>query len=159
MKLLFVTGKLPLSKLITWGLDEPVSHFAILFDDKLVFHSDMLGVRISWLDGFLKTHSIVHEIEHVLPLEEEEAIYKAVISKYDGKMYDYTGFAYFVWRGVLKKFFGKAIPDHNPWGAKKGFLCTEMAATLPDSIVPAEIKSKDLGIFSPYRLWLTLNPQ
>lgn len=136
-----------------WGLDEPVSHFAVLFDDKIVFHSDLTGVHISWYQTFLKTHTVVFEKKLNLSLEKEEEIYQNIITKYDGDGYDYTGFLYFVWRGVLKKFFKKPMPLVNKWGSKKGFLCTEMVEVLPDEIIPPSIKSRDLSMVSPYVLW------
>lgn len=155
MKLIWVSGTLPLSKAIMWLLNEPVSHFAILFDEKIVFHSDLLGVKISWYATFLKTHTVVYEIDHTdASLDLQESTYQSIISQYDGKNYDYGAFLYFTWRGMLKKLFNKPIPAKDPWGSKNGFLCTEMVQTLPDSIVPAKIKADDLSITSPYQLWL-----
>lgn len=153
MKLLWVSGKLPLSKFIMWGLSEPVSHFAMVFDNKIVFHSDLTGVHIAWLDTFLKTHTVVYEKTLKMTLKQEEAVYQNIISKYDGKGYDYGGFLYFCYRGFLKKFFKKAMPEKNIWGSKRGFLCTEMVSVLPDTIVPKEIKEMDLAMVSPYVLW------
>lgn len=155
MKLIWVSGTLPLSKAIMWLLNEPVSHFAIVFDEKIVFHSDLLGVKISWYATFLKTHTVVYEIDHTdAALDLQEATYQSIISQYDGKNYDYGAFFYFAWRGLLKKLFNKPIPTKDPWGSKNGFLCTEMVQTLPDSIVPTDIKADDLSITSPYQLWL-----
>lgn len=161
MKILFVKGTLPLSKLIMWGLDEPVSHFAVLFDDKIVFHSDLTGVHISWYPTFLKSHEVVFETEfHEANLNEEEEVYQSIVSKYDGKKYDYGAFIYFIYRGFLKKIFNKSMPKVNPFGKSGGFLCTEIAELLPDWVIPAIIKkNNDLGMVSPYQLWLLLNPR
>lgn len=161
MKLLFVAGTAPLSKLIMWGLDEPCSHFAILFDDKIVFHADLTGVHIAWYEHFAKTHSIVHELDFSdASLDLQEEAYQAIISQYYGKMYDFGSFVYFFWRAALKKVFKVAMPLRSPWGSKKTFLCTEIAGVMPDEVVPAEIKSsRDLGMTSPYQLWLLLSPR
>lgn len=159
MKLIWVSGTLPLSKFIMWGLKEPVSHFAIVFDDKIVFHSDLTGVHISWYNTFLKSHTVVFELDHSdAALELQEQVYQNIINQYDGKWYDYGAFLYFIWRGTLKRFFGKAMPEKNPWGSKSGFLCTEMIQTLPDEMIPAPIKAADLSMKSPYELWLMLQP-
>lgn len=162
MKLLWVSGTLPLSKLIMWGLNEPVSHFAICFDNSIVFHSDLTGMHISWLPTFLEEHKIVYTVDLELPLEQEEAIYQSVITKYDGSGYDYGAFAYFIWRAALLKFFKMPLPNSNPWGSKTRFLCDEEIQILPDDIVGAEIKKMDLAMRSPFevlKLILQLKPE
>lgn len=157
MRLLWLTNKLPLSKLITWGLDEPVSHFAIVFDDKIVFHSDLSGLHVEWFSAFMKNRTIVFEKQIDITLEQEEYIYQNVISKYHGSSYDFGAFAYFIWRGILKKFFKKPMPNSNPWASKKRFICDEVIQLLPEELVGAEIKKADLAIRSPYQVWLMIN--
>jgi hypothetical protein len=157
MKLLWVAGSAPLSKLIMWGLTEPVSHFAISFDDKIIFQSDLLGVHIEWMGTFLKTHTVVFEQDFNLGLEKEEAIFQALCNQYDGSSYDYGAFAYFIWRAALLKMFKMPLPDRNPWGSKKSFLCDEVIQTLPDEVCPPELKKMDLSIKSPYEVWLLFN--
>lgn len=162
MKLLWVKGNLPLSKLIMWGLDEPVSHFAICFDDTIVFHSDLTGMHISWKATFDKTHATVYSVDIELPLEQEEAIYKSIITQYDGSGYDYGAFAYFCWRAALYKFFKKPLPNTNPWGSTHRFLCDEEIQILPAEIVGEEIKKMDLAMRSPYmvlKLILKFKPE
>ena len=157
MKLLWVKSKLPLSRLIMWGLDEPCSHFAVMFDDKIVFHSNLTGMHIVWAKTFMKQYEIVFEMEHSPDLASEEEIYQGILDAYDGKGYDYGAFAYFFWRAVLKKFFKQPMPEHNPWGSKDRFLCDEVAQLLPDSICPPAVKAMDLAMKSPYQVWLLLN--
>ncbi len=157
MKLLWVKSKLPLSKLIMWGLDEPCSHFAIMFDNKIVFHSDITGLHIEWAKTFLKGREVVLEMDYSPGLEKEEEIYQGVLNTYDGSWYDYGGFVYFVWRAFLKKFFKMPLPDKNPWASKKAYLCDEVVQLLPDDICPPAIKAMDLSIKSPYQVWLLLN--
>jgi len=157
MKLLWVKGHTPLSKLIMWGLEEPVSHFAILFDEKIIFHSNLMGVHIEWYNSFLKNHDIVKEMDLDLDLAREEEIYQAVIDQYDGKSYDYGAFLYFTYRGFLKKLFKIPLPQKNPWGSKDAFLCNEMVQAFPDCICPPAIKAMDLSMKSPYQVWLLLN--
>lgn len=156
MKLAWVKGHAPLSHLIMWGLNEPVSHFAFIFDNSIVFHSDLTGMHISWLSSFLNTHDIVYEIDLQLSLEQEETIYQGVITKYDGSGYDYGAFVYFGWRAFLKKCFGKPMPNSNPWGSKDRYLCDEAIQLLPVEIVGEEIKKMDLSIRSPYQVLLIL---
>lgn len=154
MKLVWVKGHAPLSKAIMWALNEPVSHFAIVFDNKIVFHSDLMGVRLAWLPSFLKTHEIVFEKDFPgTTLDLEEEVYQSIITKFDGSSYDYKAFLYFTWRALLFKLFKTPIPHKNAWGTNSSFLCTEMAETLPDWIVPPKVSREDLGITSPFGLW------
>lgn len=157
MKLLWVKGNAPLSKLIMWGLNEPVSHFALLFDNKIVFHSDLTGAHIQWYKSFQKTHETIFELEYTPGLKKEEEIYQEVIDANDGKGYDYGAFIYFAWRAFLWKFFNQPIPEKNPWGDKDRFLCDEVIQTLPNEICSQEIKQMDLSMKSPYMVWLLIN--
>jgi len=159
MKIVWVKGSAPLSRLIMWGLEEPVSHMAIVFDNKIVFHADLLGVRLAWYPTFLKSHEIVFEKEYDLGLEKEEEVYQSIITANDGKGYDYGAFLYFMWRGLLRKVFNKPMPDTNPWGSKDKYLCDELVEILPDYIVPRSVKETDIGMKSPYQVYLLLTQQ
>lgn len=161
MKIVWVKGSAILSKAIMWSLDEPVSHLAIVFDNKIVFHSALNGVHISWYKSFEKTHEVIHELDFSgSTLDIQEGVYQDIITAYDGKSYDYLGFLYFAWRALLLKFFNKPLPLKNPYSKPGSFLCTEIAGVLPDWIIPADIKANnDLSITSPEKLWKLLNPQ
>lgn len=150
MKIIWTKSSLPLSKLIRWGLKEESSHIAIVFDDKIVFQSNLFGVHIDWFNSFKKKCTIVYEIEQKLPLEQEEAIYQAIINKDDGKSYDYKAFAYFIWCGILKKFFNKPLPAVNKWNNVDSFICVELLSLLPEGSFPNQEKlPKDLSMMSP----------
>ena len=156
MKLIWVEGSAPLSKLIMWGLDEPVSHFAIALDDKIVFHSDLTGLHIVWKNTFDKTRKTIFEYDLALPLEQEEAIYQSILNQYDGSSYDFGAFIYFGWRALLRKAFKKEMPQNNPWGNKNHFLCDEIIQLLPVEFIGQELKKADLAMKSPYQTWIML---
>lgn len=156
MKLIWVEGSAPLSKLIMWGLDEPVSHFAIALDDKIVFHSDLTGLHIVWKNTFDKTRKTIFEYDLTLPLEQEEAIYQNILNQYDGSSYDFGAFIYFGWRALLRKVFKKEMPQKNPWGNKNHFLCDEIIQLLPVEFIGQELKKADLAMKSPYQTWIML---
>jgi hypothetical protein len=153
MKLIWTKNKMPLSWLIRWGLDEPVSHFAIVFDDRLVFHSNLIGVHLKWYETFKKSQEIVFSIDIKLPLEQEERVYLDVIGTHDGRPYDYKAFFYFMWRGFLRKFFGNEMPKTSSMNENKAFLCTELAFALLNLLKLNE-KELDLSITSPFQLYL-----
>jgi hypothetical protein len=157
MKLVWTSGGSAFSRLIQWGLDEPVSHFAIVFDDRILFQSNLLGTGVAWYPTFLKKHRVVFEINIEMPLLAEEAVYQSIITKYDDRGYDYGAFGYFMWRAFLKKFFGRPIPSHNPWQSPNAYLCIELVGALPVGLVPNLHKVEDLGMTSPYQLYLVLS--
>lgn len=157
MKLLWVKGSAPLSKLIMWGLNEPVSHFAVMFDNKIIFHADLTGMHIQWANTFFKTRKVIFEMDYAPGLNKEEAMYQGILDAYDGKGYDYGAFVYFCWRAALKKFFKIPLPEKNPWGSKDRFLCDEVVQLLPDQICPPAMKQRDLSMKSPYQVWLLCN--
>jgi hypothetical protein len=156
MKLIWTKSSAPLSVLIRWGLNEPVSHFAIVFDDFLVFHSNLLGVHMESLKRFSSgSAKIVYTVEIPLPLEEEERIYEGLIPQYDGQNYDYGAFCYFMWRALIWKLFNIPIPAVNRWASSASEICTEMAGTLPKQVLDKETLG-DLSMVSPYKLYLKI---
>lgn len=154
MTLIWTKSALPLSKLIRWTMNEPVSHFGIVFDNGIVFHSNLLGTHIEWYGSFVKNCDIVHSIEIPLSLEAEEAVYKNLLNTYDDKPYDFGALFYFGYRALLKKFFGVPLPQRNEWAKADNFLCTEIAGVLPESVMPK--LPRDLAITSPYTLYLRI---
>lgn len=156
MKLIWTKSGLPLSKLIRWGLNEPVSHFGIVFDNGIVFHSNLLGTHIEWYGTFVKHCTIVYQLDFPMSLVEEEAVYQKILNTYDDRGYDFGGFAFFIWRGLLYRTFSTPFPAKNEWQSASKFLCTELATVLPDNIVPVSIKTQDLSIVSPYHLYMEM---
>jgi hypothetical protein len=149
LKKIITKNSLPGSKLIQWGLNEPASHFAVVFDNKLVLHSSFRGVHLRWYPHFINEYNVVDLIELNWSLAKEEKIYQAMLNCSEGQGYDWKAFSYFFWRGLLKKFFKVPIPDTSPFKDGKDFLCTEIAYKLPRELVGG----LDLGITSPYRLF------
>ncbi len=127
MKVVFTKNNSPMSKAIRWVLNEPVSHVAVIFDDKLVFQANLLGVHVGWADTFLKKNEVVYTKEYAnLSLEEQEVVYEGIINKYDGSSYDFKSLLYFAYRAMLKKLFKVPIPKMNPYNNINQFLCTEL---------------------------------
>lgn len=153
MKLIFTRSNAPLSVAIRGLLKEPVSHFGIVFDNGIVFHSNLLGSHIEWYGSFIKKCEIVYSLQFTLNLEEEERIYLDILNTYDDKPYDYGALFYFAYRAILLRTIRKPLPATNELQNGSKFLCTELAICLPDSIVPPSIKTEDLSIISPYALY------
>lgn len=144
-----------LSRLIRWGYKEDCSHFAICFDDFLVFHSNLVGVHMTTLDEFQQSATVVHEIDIPLTLESEEKIYKDIIPRFNKKKYDFGAFLYLAYRLVLLRLFGKPLPVSNPWGDKDKFICTEMVTVLP-SYLTGVTAADQIDSMSPHTLYTTI---
>jgi hypothetical protein len=155
MKLLFTKSGAPLSLLIRWGLKQDCSHFVVEFEKLgLVFHSNLLGVHIQWANHFLESATIVHSLTFPMGIEEESTLFSSMAELTEGSPYDFTAFAYFMWRGLLWRIFKVPFPKKNPWAEKGDFLCTEIAEILPLSIRPAD---EDFGMISPELLFNQLS--
>lgn len=132
------------SWLIRWGIGEdffslaPVSHFIVIFDEKLVFESNLeRGVHISDLAHFRSKNTIVcsFRLKQELKLQEEEAIYQALLKSVVGKSYDLSALLYLGWRVFLKKFFKKPLPENNKFNWNDQFFCVETVCALNKELV------------------------
>lgn len=150
MKIIFTKNKKLGSKFIRWGLEEPVSHVAILFDNGFILHSHINGVEPVWGKTFLESNEVVFSLSYrkQKSLNREMKLMGELLNKYDKAEYDLGSLAYFVWRGFLRKFFNKPLPEENKWNNKKAFLCSGWATVL--------IKNKENDMITPYELYQRL---
>lgn len=153
MKFVVTKSKTILGKVITWGLDEPVSHFSLVFDQRFVISSNLLGVHLSWYKTLCQNSVSYYEIDMPLPLEKEEEVYLAIMNGFDGSNYDYDLFLKFIEAGIKKKLFKKPIDLSKSSTQNNKFLCTEIIQLLPDWLVSADTKQKTLGLVSPWMLF------
>lgn len=136
IKVLFTANKLPFSRLLCWVTKSPVSHVAICFDDRIVFHSNPMGVHINSLPWFKRHNRIVWEVTlPERPLHEEEAAYLG-ITLIEGRGYDFAGIFYLAWRFCLKTFFNRPLPEKNGWGSKRLYNCIEVLGEMPRWVWP-----------------------
>ena len=153
MTILGVNSPLTMSSVIRWALGSSCSHIAILFDDKWVIHSSVLGVETNWYNTFMKHHSVVLWRSYDLSLEEEEAIYRDILDKYDDFSYDWSGAAYFGFRALLNKLFKIPLPKSNPSKSKSGLLCVTLIEKLPSRFLK---RSLDFSIVAPEQIFEVL---
>jgi hypothetical protein len=148
VKILLTRSNQPLSRMIRWVLQIPGSHLVIVFDNKIAFHSNLLGAHVEWYNTLKRSLEIVHEIEISGTLEQEEDAYQGVINRLDGKPYDYLFLLSIAWRACLKRFFGIPIPEQllerPDW-----LLCTEVFYELP-AWVHEKAKRPVRKTFNPY---------
>jgi hypothetical protein len=144
------------SRLIRWGLGEPVSHFAIRFHiPGVIYHAYGRGIlRVDPADF----HNEIVETIALPATDAEEILCEQFFKNCTGyQAYDYPALLYFTWRVALKKFFGVAMPPLNAWNVDDYDICTELAYMLGEAyaqycgkmILP---EGYDLAIVSPWQL-------
>ena len=142
------------SRLIRDISKSKTSHMAWLLDEKLVFQSNFSGVHPLWRGRFEKENVIHYKIDlDMLTLPEEESLYLALLSKYDGRSYDYGALFYqgFAWLAYRLKI--ARLSTANKWSSKSKFLCVELAKPL----APFGIILPDLESITPDNLYKYLS--
>jgi len=155
MIFMFTTSNMPASKLIRWGLNEPASHFAIMFNNGIVCHQSFTGFTIDWYPHWKKRNVIVKRLTpHRQTIGGDRDLMTLLATKFAGKKYDYLGFLYFSWRAFLRKFFRLPLPPINRLGDDPSVLCTglgkEIANQLPKYF---SYDTRDFDIITPYQLY------
>lgn len=161
MKFLWTTSDKVGARFIRWGLNSDCSHFAICFDEDLggiVFHSHGSGAQLEWMGEFLKKNTVVHALTFSSPLllQDEEDIYRQLVSAYGTNSYDYPALLWWTWRGVLRKFFGIPIGTKNQWAQKGMALCTALAGSIKWISLHAKEHNLDLEMISPHDLFVLM---
>lgn len=154
MKLIWTKSKLPLSVLIRNFLGSDCSHFAIVFESRgsgLMFESNLLGTHPRFYKTALKHMEVVHELDIILTIEQENDIWDEIVEKFDGRKYNYKGFLYFCYRAILKKLFKMPLPDKNIFSQPGTYLCDQIFEAL--GILSKEEIGIDLAMVSPQHLY------
>lgn len=167
MKLLFVQSNKLGSRLIRWGLNSDCSHFALCFDegsaDKepdtgIVFHSYGKGTQLGWLRSFLQHVTVVHCLELRVPLtlEEEEAVYKAILSTEADRYYDYPALLWFSWRVLLWKVLRLKVEGVNRWQTTSNRLCTGIIPAVQRALQLGPVTLESTQLMSPHAIFESL---
>lgn len=158
MKLIWTKSNLPLSLLIRAVTGEDCSHFAFVFESQakgLMFESNLLGTHPRFLETEFKSRwrfTIVHQRDIPMTPEMEDAIWDRVVSRFDGKGYDYGGAIYLGWWKLLNRLFGVALPKTNKWASDDLYFCDEVYIALKG--VPGVPQSNvGTGMETPHDLW------
>lgn len=122
------------SKLIRWGLDDEVSHFALIDTrrpsiNSMVLHSTLKkGVHITGIRQFLQHNEVVYawgtkggtNKEHMQYFSRlHTALYR--------KDYDIKGVSFLAASVIVCiKVLGTELPSENKWADKKDFYCSEV---------------------------------
>jgi hypothetical protein len=152
--LLWTRSSSPLSKLIRWGTHEPVSHFAICLDDRIVFHSNLVGTHLKWKKTLLRHCEIALSIPMTFTFDQEEYLYQQLI-QLDERPYDFMALLYFFWCGLKHRLLHIPFPTYNSWASRRGLLCTEVSGALRELVnLPA-----NLDMVTPFHLYLYIKKE
>jgi hypothetical protein len=128
------------------------SHFLMVFDDSFVIHSKLVsGVGLEWFKTWEKHNEVLWAIDLHLPLAKEEEIYQSLLNENDEKDYDYLAFVYWPFALIEAKLLGQPLASRNPWGTRKGLLCTGLYAKLPSWLV-GKVDESQLEMTNPDKL-------
>ncbi len=155
MRIVFTTNNIIGSRIIRWFTQEPVSHIAFVFDNKVVIHSSLFGVELLWFKTFQEHSDIKYSHEIILPLEQEEMVWQSLLDAHDDVKYDYLAILYFGYRIALKRLFNIEMPYTNMWQSPLNDMCVELysrirrhVSTMPDI--------GDTSMLTPYKVWRAL---
>jgi hypothetical protein len=127
------------------------SHFGILFFDRVVLHSNFAnGVHFEPYYTFKKKNDVLSAFKRCnceLSLIESTLLFDQLVRKTYGASYDFGAICFFIWRVLLKKIFGKPIPDKNKWESKSKWFCNEIFEI---------VLGRDLSMKTPNDLMLLL---
>jgi hypothetical protein len=133
------------SRIIRNVLEEPVSHVCFMVENAVI-HSNFYGVHVDLKKRFMTENIVVYRIPLKYKFPDLQERLQYLMQFY--APYDYTGFIYFAWRAVLRRFLGIPLPDKNKLNQKNAYLCTEFATMILDE--------KEHGIITPYQLYQRL---
>ena len=115
------------SGIIRWGLEEPASHFAVIYDH-WVYHSTFPEFKREPYCGFKGEIIKAVQFPH-LTQSQNLAIIHNIVKHFHGDSYDWYGFLYYTLAAAQRKFFGAPWPDRNKWDGQEP-LCTELAEAI-----------------------------
>lgn len=141
--------------LITWGLEEPCSHFAIIFNSGAVLHSDFWhGVNITTEKEFFKDRVLVFARPLVIPFKTEEYLLEKAMDKLDESKsgYDYKYMLYLVKEALKLKLCRNKIDMDVDYESNNQIICHEILEWL--GLLPHDFDQK--GANTPYRLYKKL---
>jgi hypothetical protein len=142
MQILFTRSNKIGSKIIRWGLGEPVSHAAIRYDDYVV-HSYMHGVTMTHISEFLKHSEVVYTV--TIP-NNVPRLFRLFL-RTSTASYDIGALLYLTLHFGLRKM-GIPSPKKNLWQTSGMYLCTEWVSSYLDG--------EEDSMITPYALYLRL---
>ena len=137
--------------MIRWGLDEPVSHFAIQFGN-FIFDSDFRGFRPHWHKEWSSRRNVVYSLQ---PKEVDECkLVEYIANVFSGDDYDFGAYSYFCIRALMRKSLSIPLPTENIWANKEDPLCTGVAKAVQD-IYPEWFSTpvSEFDIVTPFSLY------
>lgn len=143
MIFLWSTSKKPMSRLIRWTLEEPASHFSMIFLDELLdfehssnggllLHQTFGGFDVDWFQKWRLSNEIVAALKPKNSgFDDDLDILSEMMARYDDTGYDHVSFLIMGLNKLSFKFFKREIFD--PIDFQEGpTLCTGIFKVLLD---------------------------
>jgi hypothetical protein len=136
MKIHWVTNEQRYSKFFRFLFGEQTSHvgaeFSIGGAEMAIDLNKPYGTL--WDMGYWRSkYNIVWSCEIPLSSDEEWQVFNDCRKYAVLRKYDMNGYYYGIWRGILKKFFGRPLPSVNKWAANTGSMCQEIVVPVTQS--------------------------
>lgn len=145
------------SRFVKWGLDEPVSHFAICHSNGVIYNHTATGFHMDSAKHWQEEYRVVKALRPKLAIDEDEIV-ALIVDRYRKQGYDFAAIAYFAWRAVLYKFLKRKWPRDNLWSSPKKPLCVGLAREiylLYPQFFPNNVYN-DFDMVSPWKLYLLM---
>ena len=160
MRLMFVYADKLGSRIIRWGLKEPVSHVAVdTQTEKGIYHSYGSGIRQVSRQDFHDDYTVYRSLYIHFP----ENLQAQAVAKFESYLsphyrYDYPALGFFAFRALLRRTLRIPFPKTNRMQLIDSFLCTEVVYLVAQ--VYAEMSGKlilqpddDLAMLSPWAVY------
>lgn len=120
----------PLSWMIRKMSGSNSSHLAIVFDDKFIIQSNLLGFGMDYYPTFIKKQTVVKRVDISSELGGEDHIWSDLMDIYGTSDYDLKALFYDGWRFLLHKTLKIRLPSKNKYNSPNKYLCTEVIGVL-----------------------------
>jgi len=140
MIFIFSTSNKLSSRLIRWGLNSKVSHFAIgeanICDAYVIDSTFKTGVELQQLHNFRYDSKIVYMFEiKTIDSRKSQELFDRLYLSLKNKNYDRKAIAFLsIVILFCRKLFRRELPIENKWADKNDYYCTEVALEIKDEL-------------------------
>lgn len=156
MIFIFSTSNKPSSRLIRWGLNSEVSHFAIaeanICDAYVIDSTFKTGVELTQLHNFRYDSKIVYMFEiKTIDNKKSHELFNRLYQSLKNKNYDRKAIAFLsIVILFCRKLFRRELPIENKWADKNDYYCTEVALEIKDELkLYGDIELKESQMLTP----------
>lgn len=129
--------------------EEDVSHTVLCFPDlQIVVHSNLLGLHIESIAGFVKHSEVVYSVD-IKSKEGDTERLMSLLAEYEWSMYDYGALIFLGLTLALRRYLKIPLPKSNLWQSSGMFLCVGW--------ITKYVFDKEDDMITPYKLYRKLD--